>query len=127
VREKLEKFIDNAYAPYSNFKVGCIVKTKDNKEFIGVNVENANGTSICAERHAIGNAISHGYKKGDIKEIYIGFKNGNFGTPCFSCRQVILELCDKDTKIISVNKNNEYKEYTVEDLCPYPFGEDDLK
>lgn len=127
MREKLESIINNAYAPYSKFKVGCIVVTKDNKEFGGVNVENANGTSICAERHAIGNMILNGYKKGDIKEIYIGFLNGEFGTPCFACRQVISEFCDTDTKIISVNKNNEYKEYTVSELCPYPFGEDDLK
>lgn len=127
MRSKLEEIIKNAYAPYSNFKVGAIVVTKDNKEFIGVNVENANGTSICAERHALGNMIAAGYKKGDVKEIYIGFSNGEFGTPCFSCRQVILELCNKDTKIISVNKNNEYKIYTVEELCPYPFSEEDLK
>lgn len=126
MREKIEKLINNAYAPYSNFKVGCVVVTKDNKEFYGVNVENANGTSICAERHAIGNAIASGYKKGDFKEIYIGFLNGNFGTPCFSCRQVILEFFDKDAKVISVNKDGLEKIYTVDELCPYPFSEDDL-
>ena len=63
MKEKLEKVLKNAYSPYYNFKVGSIVVMKDGSEFIGVNVENANGTSICAERHAIGSAIAHGYKK----------------------------------------------------------------
>lgn len=127
MKEKIEQFIDNAYAPYSNFKVGCIAVMKDGKEYSGVNVENANGTSICAERHAIGNAIKDGYKKGDFSKIYIMFKNGQFGTPCFACRQVILEFFDLDAKVISINSNGEEKEYTVEELCPYPFGEEDLK
>ena len=72
MKEKLEKLLDNAYAPYSNFKVSCILKTNDSKEFIGVNVENASyGATICAERSAILSAISHGYKKGDFQEIHI--------------------------------------------------------
>ena len=41
MKEKLEKLLDNAYAPYSNFKVACIIITNDNQEFVGVNVENA--------------------------------------------------------------------------------------
>ena len=127
MREKLEKIIQNAYSPYYNFKVGCIVVMKDGKEFIGVNVENANGTSICAERHAIGQAIANGYKKGDFDKLYIGFENGEEGTPCFACRQVILEFFDLDSKIISVKKNGEEKEYTVKELCPYSFSSEDLK
>lgn len=127
MKEKLEKVVQNAYSPYFNFKVGCIVVTKDGKEFQGVNVENANGTSICAERHAIGNAVSCGYKKGDFDRLYIMFGNGNFGTPCFACRQVILEFFDKDSKVISINGNGEEKVYTVSDLCPYTFDSEDLK
>ena len=127
MREKLEKVINNAYSPYYNFKVGCIVVTKDGKEFIGVNVENANGTSICAERHAIGSAIANGYKKGDFDRLYIGFENGEEGVPCFACRQVILEFFDFDSKIISVKKNGEEVVHTVSELCPYPFNSEDLK
>lgn len=127
MKEKLEQIVKNAYSPAYNFKVGCIVVMKDKKEFIGVNVENANGTSICAERHAIGSAIAHGYKKGDFDKLYIMFENGNFGTPCFACRQVILEFFENDCSIISVNKDGEEKVYTLEQLCPYPFGAEDLK
>lgn len=127
MKEKLLEVVKNAYSPAYNFKVGCIVVTKDLKEFIGVNVENANGTSICAERHAIGSAVAHGYRKGDFDKIYIMFENGKFGTPCFACRQVILEFFEKDAKVISVNGDGEEKVYTVEELCPYPFSEEDLK
>ena len=127
MKEKLEKVLENAYSPYYNFKVGCIVVMKDGSEFIGVNVENANGTSICAERHAIGSAIANGYKKGDFDRLYIMFENGSFGTPCFAFRQVILEFFDKDSKVISINKNGEEKVYTVSELCPYGFSSEDLK
>ena len=40
---------------------------------------------------------------------------------------MILEFFNKDDKIISINKNGDEKVYTVEDLCPYSFGREDLK
>ena len=119
--EKLKELLNNSYSPYYNFPVSAIVVTKDGKEFYGVNVENANGTSICAERHAIGSAIAAGYKKGDFDKIYIMLSNGEFGTPCFACRQVLLEFFNKDDKIISVDKDGNEKVFTIEELCPYPF------
>ena len=97
MKDKLEKLLDNAYAPYSHFKVACIIKTKDNQEFMGVNVENASyGATICAERSAIVSAISKGYKKGDFKELHVMVSSGSIGTPCFICRQVISEFFDSD-------------------------------
>ena len=120
--EKLKELLNNSYSPYYNFPVSAIVVTKDGKEFYGVNVENANGTSICAERHAIGSAIASGYKKGDFDRIYIMLSNGEFGTPCFACRQVLLEFFNKDDKIISVDKDGNEKEYTLNELCPFPFN-----
>ena len=127
MKEKLEKLLENSYSPYYKFPVSAIVVTKDGKEFEGVNVENANGTSICAERNAIANAIAHGYKKGQFSKIYIMLSSKEFGTPCFACRQVLQEFMDKESKVISVDKNGNEKEYTIEQLCPYPFSEEDLK
>ena len=123
---RLKQLLNNSYSPYYNFPVSAVVVMKDGNTFEGVNVENANGTSICAERHAIGAAIAHGYKKGDFKSIYVMLSNGEFGTPCFACRQVILEFFDKKSKIISVDEDGEEKVYTVEELCPYPFSSEDL-
>lgn len=120
--ERLKELLNNSYSPYYHFPVSAIVKTKDGYLFEGVNVENANGTSICAERHAIGNAVAHGYKKGDFDSIYIMLSSGEHGTPCFACRQVLLEFFDKDTKIISIDKDGNEKSYTLDELCPHPFN-----
>lgn len=125
--DKLNNLIKNSYSPYYHFPVSAIVVTKDGHEFNGVNVENANGTSICAERNAIASAVAAGYKKGDLDRIYIMLSSGEFGTPCFACRQVLLEFMDNDNLVISVNKYGEEKTYTIKELCPYPFDSNDLK
>ena len=125
--EKLINLHKNSYAPYSNFPVSAIVIMKDGKEFSGVNVENASyGAGICAERSAIVSAISNGYKVGDFKELHIMVSSGNIGTPCFICRQVISELFEKDAKVYCYSTKGETTSFTVEQLCPYPFGSDDL-
>lgn len=121
MKERLEKLLKNAYSPYYNFPVSAIVVTNDGKYFEGVNVENANGTSICAERNAIANAVANGYKKEDIKEIYIMLSSKEHGTPCFACRQVLQEFMAPNKKVISVNKDGEEKVFTIEELCPHPF------
>lgn len=127
MKEKLIKLLDNSYAPYSNFHVACLVEMKDGRLIPGVNVENASyGASICAERNAITTAIALGYKKGDFKNIYIMVSGEKLSTPCFMCRQVIVELFDKDSEIILMGKNGEEEKYTVEEICPYPFDETDL-
>ena len=126
MKEELNKLLKNAYSPYYKFNVAAIVVTKDDKKFQGVNVENANGTSICAERNAIAAAVSYGYKKGDFKCLYVMLEKG-IGTPCFACRQVILEFFNKEDKIICMDNEGNEKEYTVEELCPYPFSSEDLK
>ena len=128
MKEKLIKLHKNSYSPYSNFAVSAIVVMKDNKEFAGVNVENASyGATICAERNAILSAITEGYTKGDFKELYVMVSSGSIGTPCFQCRQVISELFDKECIVHCLSTTGEQQDYTVEELCPYPFGEDDLK
>ena len=114
----------NSYSPYSNFKVGAALLTKDNKVFVGCNIENAAfSPTICAERTAFAKAISEGYK--DFKAIAIvGGENGNFEnfcTPCGVCRQVMKEFCDKDFLIYLGNDKLEYKKYTLEELLPNSF------
>ena len=127
MKDKLIKLLDNSYAPYSNFHVACFVKMKDGRMIPGVNVENASyGASICSERNAITTAIALGYKKGDFDSIYIMVSGSKKSKPCFVCRQVISELFDKEAKIVLVGKDGSEEEYTVEQLCPYPFDENDL-
>jgi len=122
MREKLEKLLENSYAPYSKYKVAAICIMNDGKEFLGVNVENASyGATICAERSAIVSAVSNGYKKGDFKEIHIINTSEKLGSPCFVCRQVISEFFDSNSKVVLYSKVD-MKSYLVSELCPYPFN-----
>lgn len=126
--EKLRNLLKNSYSPVYNYKVSAIVKCKDLKEFSGVNVETSSPASgICAERNALYNAITNGYKKGDIKEIHIMNATDKECYPCFICRQALNDFCDENTKIYTYNYNgNVQKCVTVKELCPYAFGEDDI-
>lgn len=127
MKEKLLKLLNNSYSPYSNFRVSAIVVMKDGQTFCGVNVENASyGATICAERNAIFQSIAAGYKKGDFKELYVMCDSDKIATPCFLCRMVISELFDKDVDIICMNKNGKFIKYKVSELCPHPFGGDNL-
>ncbi len=128
MKEKLLKLLENSYSPYSKFRVATIVVMKDGKEFLGVNVENASyGATICAERSAIVSAISSGYKKGDFKEIYVMCDSPKISSSCFICRQVISEFFNSDGKVIFMSNLGEQKTYTVREICPVPFNEEDLK
>ena len=126
MRDKLKELLNNSYTKYSNYRVSAICVMNDGKEFNGVNVENASfGATICAERVSITSAIAQGYKNGDFKELHIMVDSDKIGMPCFMCRQVMSEFFNKDT-MIYVYSRNEVKMYTVEEICPYPFSEDNL-
>lgn len=128
MKEKLQSLLKNSYSPYSNFKVAAIAVMKDGREFPGINVENASfGATICAERSAIVGAITAGYQKHDFKILYIMVDSEQISTCCFLCRQVISEFFHETAKIVCMNKYGEQKEFTVKEMCPVPFNEDDLK
>ena len=127
--EELLELGKNSYSPYSHFRVSAIVVMKDGNKFKGVNVENASyGACICAERSAILSAVSAGYKKGDFRELHVMcLDSKTISTPCFMCRQVISELFKSDAFVICYSNTGDIKKYKVSELCPYPFGEEDLK
>ena len=84
---KAEAAAANAYAPYSNYLVGAVVRTRDGREFAGVNVENAAyPLGVCAEKSAIVAAVSAGYRPGDLEAI------GITASPCGGCRQWLHEF-----------------------------------
>jgi len=90
--KQAHKAKENAYSPYSGFKVGATILTKDGKTIDGCNVENsAYGSTMCAERAAIFKAVSMGNKPGDFEAIAIAASGDNF-SPCGACRQVINEF-----------------------------------
>jgi len=112
-----------AHVPYSSFHVGAALITEDDKIYSGCNIETASySPTICAERTAIFKAVSEGHKK--IKAIaVVGDANPTF--PCGVCRQVIREF-GRDAKIIIANTEDDYKEFTIDELLPHSFGPEDL-
>jgi cytidine deaminase len=85
--EKAEAAAAAAYAPYSNYLVGAVVRVRDGREFTGVNVENAAyPLGICAEKTAIAAAATAGIRPGDIEAI------GITASPCGGCRQWLYEF-----------------------------------
>jgi cytidine deaminase len=116
---------ENAYVPYSKFKVGAAVVTVDGTIYTGCNIENASyGATNCAERTAIFKAISEGHK--EIKAIAVVGDMSTNTYPCGICRQVIAEFATKDIQIILVKNEDEYIVKTMEELLPGAFTKEDL-
>lgn len=117
----IKKSIDvrkNAYSPYSQYKVGAAVLTKQGNIYTGCNFENvAFGAGVCAERIAIGNAISNGER--EFVAICVSGESSDI-TPCGICRQAILEF--GNMLVICCDETGEkYKTYQLEDLLPFAF------
>lgn len=117
---------DNAYAPYSNYKVGACVVCKDGNHFLGANIENASyGATNCAERSAIFAAYSYGYRKEDIETLCIVSYGKRLAAPCGICRQVLCELLDHKTPIVLSNRE-ETVVTNIDELLPMQFTDEDL-
>ncbi|MBC7195327.1 MAG: cytidine deaminase, partial [Caldisericia bacterium] len=81
-----------AYSPYSKYKVGASLITKNGKIYTGCNIENASfGATICAERVAIFKAVSDGEREFDLIAVYVEDEK-NIPSPCGICRQVMMEF-----------------------------------
>ena len=117
---------ENAYVPYSHFKVGACIALKDGTFVQGCNIENAAYTPTnCAERTAFFKAVSEGVR--DFQAICIvGGKDGKlteYTAPCGVCRQVMMEFCNPKTfQIILAVDKERYEIYTLEELMPLGFG-----
>lgn len=136
-KQMVEKLIELAikqlsfsYAPYSAFKVGAALLTREGKIYTGCNIENAAYTPTnCAERTAFFKAVSEGERV--FRAIcVVGGKNGiliDYTAPCGVCRQVMMEFCDPDTfRIILAISKEQYKIFTLKELFPLGFGPDNL-
>lgn len=118
--KKARNSYKNAYAPYSNFKVGALLLTEKGDYFRGVNVENGvNGASICAERSAICSAISAGHRK--FKAICVIAPTRSETYPCGICLQTLAEFCSPDMPIIVGNQKKIFSSLKLRDLYPLAF------
>lgn len=117
---------ERAYVPYSKFKVGAALLTKDGKVYGGCNIENASyGLCNCAERTALFKA----YSEGDLEYAMLAVVANTERPvpPCGACRQVIVELCDPNMPVILANMKGDVQETTVKELLPGAFSKEDLR
>ena len=114
-----QEMLPRAYAPFSKFRVGAALLTKDGEVFTGCNVENSSfGATICAERTAFVKAISEGSR--EFEAIAIVSYEGT-AWPCGSYRQFMKQFCDADFKIISGDDEETLRVYTMEEMLPEGF------
>ena len=119
-----QKALEYSYSPYSNFKVGAALLSKQGKIYTGCNIENASfGATNCAERTAFFKAVSEGETDFEAIAITAINKDDNEVTamPCGICLQVMAEFCKSDCQII-LKQNGEIKVYTLSQLLPNAFG-----
>jgi cytidine deaminase len=129
-QETIKKLIDaahqareNAYIPYSSYKVGAAVLTANDQIITGANVKGGSFNLICCgERMALLKALFDGHRK--FKAVVTVTSNG--ATPCGSCRQVIYELCN-DAPVIVANTEGSYKIYKASELLPHAFEDSKTK
>jgi len=108
-----------AHAPYSKFRVGAALLTNSGRVFTGVNVENASyGLTICAERVAIGKAVSEGHRK--FQAIAIVAPKANL-TPCGACRQVLAEFGECVVVCADSRDTKRARVYLLSELLPHAF------
>jgi cytidine deaminase len=113
-----QQMVQQAYAPYSRFKVGAALLTKTGEVFTGINVENSSfGATICAERTAFVKAVSEGHR--DFEAIAVACSDGEV-YPCGICRQFMFEFGD-DLKIITGEDEEHLHIEEISELLPHGF------
>jgi len=114
---------DRAYAPYSGFRVGAAVEGLDGSVFAGCNVENASyGLSMCAERVAIGSAVTAGVTR--LGRVVVVSDCDPPAAPCGACRQVLAEFAP-EAEVVAVGPERTQR-WQVRDLLPDAFSPDQL-
>lgn len=118
---------ENAYVPYSHFRVGAALLASSGKIYKGCNIENVAYTPTnCAERTAFFKAVSEGERT--FTAIAITGDADDYLYPCGVCRQVMAEFCDpKEFQVILVNTETDYCIFTLEELLPGAFTVTDLE
>ena len=111
--------MENAYAPYSGFRVGAAISTRDGKVVPGCNIENsAYGNTVCAETLAVCAAVSQGLKHFD--SIAIATEADDPTPPCGACRQVLNEFAP-EIEITSHTRDGKSASWTLSELLPHAF------
>lgn len=110
---------EQAYTPYSKFKVGAALRAKSGKVYTGCNIENASfGLTNCAERTAVFKAVSEGEITFDAIAIAA---DATAPWPCGACRQVLSEFAPNLRVLITWEDGRRSDETTLDQLLPHSF------
>ncbi len=123
--ESARQVREKAYAPFSNFRVGAAVLTKDGKIYTGCNIESASyGLTVCAERVAIWKAVSEG--ESEFTNVAVVADTEELTPPCGVCRQIIWEFCG-DVPVTFANLKSNVETVQMKELLPRAFDTKFLK
>ncbi|WP_169567688.1 cytidine deaminase [Sneathiella limimaris] len=125
LKDHAELAVQKAYAPYSKFSVGAAILLESGEIYTGCNVENiSSGLTVCAERNAVGKAVSDLGGGIRIKEVFVTNINEHGKTihcsPCGACRQVLAEFSTPETKV-SYHGEGDITTTTMKNLLPDGF------
>ena len=113
----------NAWAPYSEFRVGAAIEAADGRVFVGCNVESASyGLTICAERMALGAAVAAGARS--LQRIAVTTEVEPPAAPCGACRQLLAEF-GLNLEVIAAGPSSE-RRWTLAALLPDAFTKESL-
>jgi cytidine deaminase len=121
-----KKAREMSYAPYSHFRVGAALLTKEGKLYHGCNIENSSySPTNCAERTAFFKAVSEGEREFEKIAIVGGMEGTDADelcAPCGVCRQVMMEFCDPESfQIILANGKDKHVQVSLKEMVPYGF------
>jgi len=113
----------NAWAPYSEFRVGAAIEASDGRVFVGCNVESASyGLTICAERMALGAAVAAGARS--LRRVAVTTEVEPPAAPCGACRQLLAEF-GLNLEVIAAGPTSE-RRWTLAALLPDAFTKESL-
>jgi cytidine deaminase len=117
---------ENAYAPYSKFKVGAALLDEQGRVHAGCNVENAAyPQGLCAEAGALAQLVAAGGRQ--VKAVVVVGEGPRLVTPCGGCRQKLREFADADTPVIVADAQAVRGRFTLGELLPASFGPEQLR
>ncbi|MFC6835593.1 cytidine deaminase [Halomarina ordinaria] len=117
--------LDDAYVPYSEYRVGAALETADGTVYTGCNIENANySNSLHAEEVAVAGAVRDGHTEFARLAVASGARDGV--TPCGMCRQTLAEFADADLPVFC-DERDAVREYALGELLPNTISFDTLE